>query len=167
MIGNKKLKNIQLIFFDFDGVLTNNTVSIDEDGIESVTCNRSDGLAFNAINKLNLRCFVLSTEKNKVVSARCKKLNTKCIQGVDNKLLEIKKISKELNIDKEGIMYIGNDINDLEAIQYVGHSACPSDSHDLVKLNCKYILKKNGGEGIARELIERILKIDIVKLLYQ
>ena len=167
MIGNKRLNNIQLIFFDFDGVLTNNMVNVDENGIESVFCNRADGLAFKAINKLNLKCYVLSTEKNKVVSIRCKKLNTKCKQGIDNKLLEIKKISKELNINPEKIMFIGNDINDLEAIKFVGHSACPADSHELVKFNCKYQLKKNGGEGVAREIVEKILEIDIVKVLYQ
>ena len=55
MIGNKRLNNIQLIFFDFDGVLTNNMVNVDENGIESVFCNRADGLAFKAINKLNLK----------------------------------------------------------------------------------------------------------------
>ena len=63
-----KIESVDAIFFDFDGVLTNNFVYLSEENIESVRLSRSDGLAFKIFNKLNLKTFIISSEKNKVVS---------------------------------------------------------------------------------------------------
>ena len=67
------IKNIEAIFFDFDGVLTNNKVYVDQNGKESVECNRADGIAFEILNKLKIDTLIISTEKNPVVKARAKK----------------------------------------------------------------------------------------------
>ena len=79
-------KSLDVIIFDFDGVLTNNKVLLDQDGKEWVVCHRGDGLAFDVFRKLNIRVCILSTEKNPVVAARAKKLQVPVIQGVSNKL---------------------------------------------------------------------------------
>ena len=80
------ISEIDALIFDFDGVLTDNKVLVDKNGSEFVSCNRSDGLGFAAIRKLNKPAFILSTEKNQVVTARANKLDVTAIQGIKNKL---------------------------------------------------------------------------------
>ena len=91
------LDDIDAFVFDFDGVLTNNLVKIDENGKESVSCSRADGLAFDVLRKLNKPAYILSTEKNLVVKARAKKLKIPAIQGVANKVEAIKKLADDNN----------------------------------------------------------------------
>ena len=76
---------IKTIIFDFDGVLTDNYVYTNASGEELVRCIRSDGLAFDVLKKLNYDLFIVSTEKDPVVTARANKLKIHAIQGVDNK----------------------------------------------------------------------------------
>ncbi len=159
------IKKVKLIIFDFDGVLTNNKVYINERGEESVICDRADGLAFRALKMINLECIILSTEKNKVVSARGRKLGLTVFQGVKDKLSKVIEISEEKRIDLREIMFIGNDINDLSVIKTVGISACPSDSHPLIKQNATFCLSRSGGDAIAREIVEELFNIDIQKVL--
>ena len=88
------LENIDAFIFDFDGVLTNNLVFVDQDGKELVSCNRSDGLAFDVLRKLKKPSYILSTEKNPIVSARAKKLKIQAIQGVEDKVKELLSLAK-------------------------------------------------------------------------
>ena len=89
--------NIDLFIFDFDGVLTPNTVYVDEDGKEFVRCSRSDGLAFDVLNKLNKKAYIISSEKNAVVNARAKKINIPVLQGINNKLEAVENITEKHN----------------------------------------------------------------------
>ena len=110
------IKNLELIVFDFDGVLTDNTFLVDSSGKEYVRCNRSDGLAFKAFSKLGIKTIICSTEKNNVVQARGKKLNIETHNGIENKLNFLKKYSNSLNISANSILFIGNDLNDYQSI---------------------------------------------------
>ena len=83
---------ISMIIYDFDGVMTNNKAYLNESGVESVQINRADGLGIELIRKLGIKQMILSTEKNKVVRARAKKLKIPVIHGVENKLLTFKNI---------------------------------------------------------------------------
>ena len=161
------LSDIDAFVFDFDGVLTNNFVQIDEDGKESVSCSRADGLAFDVLRKLNKPAYILSTEKNLVVKARAKKLNIPAIQGVVDKVETIKKLAADNNYSLKNILYVGNDLNDYLVIQLCGHSACPADSHSKIKSVSSIILSTNGGDGIVRELLEEVFNLDFIKILYQ
>ena len=161
------LDEIDAFVFDFDGVLTNNLVQIDENGKESVSCSRADGLAFDVLKKLNKPAYILSTEKNLVVKARAKKLNIPAIQGVDNKVEIIKKLAAENNYSLKNILYAGNDLNDYQVIQLCGYSVCPADSHSKIKGVSSIILSTNGGDGIVRELLEEVFNLDFIKILYQ
>ena len=158
--------DIDAFIFDFDGVLTNDLVYVDQNGIETVCCSRADGLAFDVLKKLEKSVYILSTEKNSVVTARASKLNIEALQGVDDKAEKIKQLTKEKKINLKNILYVGNDLNDFLAMNLCGYSACPSDSHNLIKENSDIILKKKGGNGIVRELIEEVFKLDIIKILY-
>lgn len=161
------LDEIDAFVFDFDGVLTNNLVFVDENGKESVTCSRSDGLAFDVLRKIKKPTFILSTEENDVVKARAKKLKISTIQGVSNKEEEIKELANENQFNLKKTLYMGNDLNDYMAMQLCGYRACPADSHPKIKLISNICLKKNGGNGVVRELLEEVLKIDFIRILYE
>jgi len=160
------LDKLDLIIFDFDGVLTNNLVFLDQNGNESVSCSRADGLAFDVLRKLGKPTYILSTEKNTVVKARAKKLNVPVIQGVSNKVEAIKELADESHYNLNNILYVGNDLNDYLVMQLCGYSVCPADSHPKIKNISDICLNANGGNGVVRELLEEVLNIDITKILY-
>jgi len=161
------LDEIDAFVVDFDGVLTNNLVLIDENGKESVSCSRSDGLAFDALRKLNKPVYILSTEKNPVVKARAKKLNIPVIQGTSNKAEEIKELTNQNQFNLKKVLYVGNDLNDYLAMQLCGYTACPADSHPKIKLISNICLNSSGGNGVIRELLEDVFKVDLIKVLYK
>ncbi len=144
----------KLIVFDFDGVLTNNKVILNQNGIESVVCDRSDGLGFEMLRHAGIPALILSKEKNRVVSARGKKLKVPVIQGIDDKPKALRAYCIKEKISLKEVLYVGNDLNDVAAMKIVGASACPFDSHPQVKKISTIKLKRKGGEGAARELIE-------------
>lgn len=160
------LNEIKVFVFDFDGVLTNNLVHLDQDGKEFVSCSRADGLAFDVLNKLKIPSYILSTELNSVVSERAKKLKITAIQGVPNKLRELKDLSKRDNFKIKNVLYVGNDLNDLQVMQICGFTACPSDSHPSIKKISDVVLKTPGGNGVARELLEDKIGLNFVEILY-
>jgi len=160
------IDEIEAFVFDFDGVLTNNIVHIDQDGREFVSCNRSDGLAFDAIRELNKPSYIISTEENQVVTARANKLKIPVLQGVSDKAAELKKIAIKNSINLANIIYVGNDINDYRVMQLCGFSVCPSDSHKHIRNISKVVLKSKGGHGVVRELLEDVLQLDLIKILY-
>ena len=160
------IQEVDALIFDFDGVLTDNGVYVNESGCEQVRCSRADGLAFDVFRKLGTKVWILSTEKNRVVSKRAKKLNTPVLQGVKNKVDGLNKLAQEEGIHLSRVLYVGNDLNDYHAMQLCGYSACPADSHPVIKGIAKFPLITKGGMGIAREIIEDVLGIDIIKTLY-
>jgi len=168
ILNNKNLliDRIDAFIFDFDGVLTNNLVYINQDGKESVICSRADGLAFDFLRTINKPTFIMSTEKNPIVTARANKLKIPVLQGVSDKSQAIKDLIAEKGFKLENIFYIGNDINDYKAMKLCGYSACPNDSHKIIKKLSTYKLKTNGGCGVVRELLEDIIKVDIIKMYY-
>ncbi len=165
-----RFNKIKYLVFDFDGIFTNNKVYLNEDGIESIKCDRSDGLAFDIFRKFakknlwDVNIFVLTKEKNKVVNERCKKLGLECNSGIDNKkqfLLD--KFSNNLDLEKNvisGLAYLGNDLNDLESIMISEFSFAPNDAHQLIKKNVNFVLDRKGGDGFIRNFFEIILEFD-------
>lgn len=146
-----------MLVCDFDGVMTDNRVIVDENGKESVICHRGDGLGIELLKKNGIEVIVISKEKNKVVKARCDKLGIQCIHGIDDKLLIFKKEIAKKNLKKENICFVGNDINDIECIKYVGLGVAVNDSHPLVKKAADFITEKKGGHGAVREIADLIL----------
>ena len=161
-----QLDDLDALVFDFDGVLTDNGVLLDQDGKEWVRCHRGDGLAFDALRKLGTKVFILSTEKNPVVSARAKKLKVPVVQGISNKVDALKELATREGIELAKTLYTGNDLNDLWAMKLCGFSACPADSHPQIKEVATIQLVTNGGAGVVRELLEVSLNVDIVKILF-
>jgi len=147
---------IKLIVYDFDGVMTNNKAFVDENGKEFVEINRSDGLGVSEFKKLDLEQMIMSSEKNKVVEARAKKLDIKVMHGIEDKKNTLISFCEENNIQLKQVLFVGNDINDEEAMKISGYAYCPLDSHARIKKISDHILTKKGGSGVIRELYDII-----------
>lgn len=150
----------ELIVFDFDGVLTDNQVLVFSDGTEAVRCSRSDGMAFDLFKKQKIRCLILSTEQNPVVRARAQKLGIPVLFGISDKLTTLREYCKKNKLTLSKVMYVGNDLNDYRAMCQVGYPICPADAHREVQKICIKRLKTRGGQGVAREIAERILNLN-------
>ena len=148
---------IELIVFDFDGVMTDNTAYIDDKGKETVKVNRGDGMGISLLNDAHYSMLVLSTEKNKVVEKRCEKLNIDFAQGIDDKLSYLQTLLARNNINCENVIYVGNDVNDLSCMEYVGCPIAVSNSHSKILEVSRYILSLPGGDGAIRELADWLL----------
>jgi len=148
-----------LVVFDFDGVLTDNRVLVLDNGQEAVFCNRSDGMAIGALRRAGIPVIIMSTETNPVVSARARKLEIQAIQALGDKAAALEKFCEERRIPLDSVVYVGNDLNDKDAMIKVGHSVCPADAHPEIKAISRTVLKTAGGYGVARELVEHVLGI--------
>jgi len=160
------IDQVDAFVFDFDGVLTNNQVHLDQHGTEWVSCSRSDGLAFDLLRKLNKPAYILSTEKNPVVTARAAKLKITALQEVANKVTAVQDLATEQGYDLAKICYTGNDLNDYRVMQQCGITACPVDSHPKIKQLAAINPKTLGGQGIVRELLENVFNLDLITILY-
>ncbi|MDP1604380.1 MAG: HAD hydrolase family protein [Legionella sp.] len=163
------LETIHTVAFDFDGVFTDNKVWVNEEGLESVRCDRGDGLAFDFVrafqkrDALTINFFILSKESNPVVLKRAKKMKLNCFHGVGNKLEFMNNYFQTHNsFDDEpfsGLVYVGNDLNDLPLMRRSGYAIAPADAHPKVK-EVATILTQRGGEGFVRAFIEQLLGIN-------
>jgi YrbI family 3-deoxy-D-manno-octulosonate 8-phosphate phosphatase len=147
-----------MIFTDFDGCLTDDRVWLNQDGKEFVAANRKDGLAVKRIKNLGIEIVITSTEKNKVVLARGNKMGVEVLQGLDDKAGAIEQYLKQKNITWNDVWYIGNDVNDLGAIERANLSICPADAVKRVRDNVDIVLKTKGGSGILSEIATELEK---------
>jgi YrbI family 3-deoxy-D-manno-octulosonate 8-phosphate phosphatase len=144
---------------DFDGVLTDNRVLVQEDGTEAVYCSREDGLGLEMLRKSGrVKVVVISKEKNPVVAARCRKLGIECIQSCDDKLVQLKQKVESRKLKQEAIAYVGNDVNDLECLRWVGLPIAVCDAAPEVLAVAKWKTAKPGGHGAVREICDLLLK---------
>jgi YrbI family 3-deoxy-D-manno-octulosonate 8-phosphate phosphatase len=160
------LDDIDAFIFDFDGVLTNNLVYLNQDGKEWVACSRSDGIAFDVLRKLGKPAYILSTEINPIVKARANKLKVPALQGVNDKAKTLSLLVEEQKYNLSRIMYVGNDLNDYGVMLICGFSACPADSHKKIKSISDIHLQTKGGNGVVRELLEEVLGVDFIKIFF-
>lgn len=149
---------VLLLVMDFDGVLTDNRVWVDEEGKERVASNRSDSLGLSLLRqKTNIEPIVISKETNPVVTARCRKLKITAYQSIDDKAGLLKKILADKQIDASHAVYIGNDVNDLECFPLVGFAVAPQDAQPEVLRSADLVLNHPGGHGAVRELCDLLL----------
>ena len=148
------IRKVKLIIYDFDGVMTDNKVYVDQNGKETVQVNRADGLGVSEIKKLGIEQIIISTEKNPVVSVRANKLGINCLQGIENKKEALINYCQRNDYELQYVAYVGNDINDMEAMEIAGSTFCPSDAHESIKNTSDYVLDTKGGDGVVRELLD-------------
>jgi YrbI family 3-deoxy-D-manno-octulosonate 8-phosphate phosphatase len=148
---------VEAIVFDFDGVLTDNKVVTDHDGVESVRCDRSDGMGIGALRAAGVPMLVISKERNPVVARRCEKLGLEVVQGVDEKWPVLVKWLDGRSIDPAQVVYVGNDTNDVECLDGVGCGVVVADAHPGVRDHGAIVLTRPGGSGAVRELADLVI----------
>ncbi len=154
-----KVKMIyKLIATDIDGVWTDGGMYYDNKGNELKKFHTYDsaGILFCKINHINTA--ILTGEETAIVKQRSNKLKVDYLyQGVSNKLKTMRELCNSIKIDLSEVAYIGDDINDVGLLQKVGLSACPNSAPDYIKKEVDLVLSKNGGEGVFREFVEKLL----------
>jgi N-acylneuraminate cytidylyltransferase len=158
---NTKLHKIakpKILFTDFDGCLTDDRVWLNQDGEEFVAANRKDGLAVKRLKNLGIQVVITSTETNKVVLARGNKMGVEVLQGLADKAESIDQHLKQKNLSWNDVWYIGNDVNDLGAIEKAKLSISPADAVKKVRKTVDIVLKTNGGRGILSEIATELEK---------
>lgn len=150
-------EKVALVVFDFDGVMTDNRVWVDQDGREMVVASRAEGPGLRGLEAKGIRTLVLSAEVNPVVTARCRKLQVPVLQGQLDKAAALLDYLKREKVDAAQVVYLGNDVNDLPCFPIVGCAAVVADAEPAVLCQADLVLTRNGGYGAVRELCELIL----------
>lgn len=146
-----KQGKIKVLFSDFDGVLTDNRVQQLEGGEATASVNRSDGIAANAFKALGVPVIIITGESQGPAFGRAKKLELDCVFSVD-KLCTIIDYCTTNSILLSEVAYVGNDLNDLDAIASCGWTFAPLDSHPQIIKLAGRVLRTKGGEGVLREI---------------
>ena len=153
-------EKIDWIICDFDGVITDNRVWVDQDGRESVAAYRSDSIRIKELRERGIEVLILSSEINRVVEARAKKMGVEAIHGIGihEKGRVMREVLAQKNIRAENVIYIGNDLNDLPCFEIAGWSIAVADAYPEVIRAADFVLGKAGGHGALRELCDLLLR---------
>ncbi|WP_461787957.1 KdsC family phosphatase [Pedobacter sp.] len=154
------LKNITTFIFDVDGVLTNGSVIATESGELLRSFNIKDGYALQLAAKKGYHICIISGGKGVAMNKRFEGLGVADVfLGVSNKIEVFNNYIHQKGISPSQVLYMGDDIPDLEVMKLVGIATCPGDAVDEIKAAARYISPKNGGEAAARDVIEKVLKV--------
>ena len=146
------VSEIELVVYDFDGVMTDNRAIVLQDGTEGVFVNRSDGLGVERIRSLGISQLILSSEANPVVKARAQKLGLEAIGFCKDKKSALEDYCQENKYDLRKVIFVGNDVNDLEVMKIVGVPIAPGDAYPEILAVAKLVTSAKGGGGVIREL---------------
>ena len=153
------IATIRLVAFDFDGVFTDNTVYVSEDGAECVRCWRGDGLGLRKLERLGIAAIIISTEINPVISVRAQKLKIPYLQGIADKRATLETVAHDQGVSLSQVAFIGNDINDLTCLTCVGLPVAVQDAHPDILDFVRYRTQATGGRGAVRELCDLFEKV--------
>jgi YrbI family 3-deoxy-D-manno-octulosonate 8-phosphate phosphatase len=155
-------EKIDLLICDFDGVITDNRVWVDQDGRESVAAYRSDSIRIRELREQGIEVLILSSEPNRVVEARAKKMGVEAIHGIGirEKGRVLREVLAQKNIQAEHVIFVGNDLNDLPCFEIAGWSVAVADAYPEVIRAADFVLSKTGGHGALRELCDLLLRQD-------
>ncbi len=154
-------KPIRMIVMDVDGVLTDGTVYLIRDQEQARAMNIKDGYALQLAVKKGYHVAVISGAFDQGVEYRLKKLGlTEIHLAVIDKAKVLKSLATKYQLQPEAILFIGDDIPDLSALEYAGLACCPADAVSEVKAIVNYISPHAGGKGCVRDIIEKVLKLN-------
>jgi 3-deoxy-D-manno-octulosonate 8-phosphate phosphatase (KDO 8-P phosphatase) len=152
-----QLTEIKLIIMDIDGVLTDGSITYLDDK-EVKKFNVYDGLGVKKAQQNGIECGVISGRSSGANSVRMKELGISLVyQGISNKLEIYEEIKQKQGLTDEEIVYIGDDVNDLDVLKKVGFACSVQNGIDEVKNVCNYVAERKGGDGAVREIIEYVL----------
>ncbi len=150
---------ITTFVFDMDGVLTDGSVLVLENGLQARRMSIRDGYALQLAVKKGYRLLVVSGASSSPVTDRLNKLGiTEVYMSVLNKKAFLEKYMTNNNLEPEDVLFMGDDLPDLSAMLIVGLPVCPADAVAEIRNISKYISPFNGGNGCVRDVIEQVLK---------
>ena len=156
---NYDLTRIKAIIFDVDGVLSAETIGMDDEGMPVRTVNIKDGYAIQLAEKMGIRCAIMTGGNSESSRKRYAYLGVKDIYLKCAVKIEVyEEFLQRHGLTDEEIMYMGDDIPDYEVMQRVGCPCCPADACADIKAVSLYISQRKGGYGCARDVIEQVLK---------
>ncbi|MBP5469913.1 MAG: N-acylneuraminate cytidylyltransferase [Candidatus Riflebacteria bacterium] len=151
---------IKMFLTDCDGCLTDAVMYYSVFGDELKKFNTRDGMGFKLLREKGILTGIITGEKVELNRRRANKLKLDILElGCSNKVETVKHLCHKHNISLDNVLYIGDDINDIEVMKIVGYSCCPADAMPEVKAIANYVAKSKGGEGVIREIVEHILNI--------
>ena len=155
----KSFGQITTFVFDVDGVLTDGTVLLLENGLQARRMNIKDGLALQLAMK-HFRVVIVSGSYSEPVLQRLQYLGlTEIFLGTKDKHRFLSEYLQERNLSWSGVLYMGDDLPDMGVLKSAGLACCPADAVPEVKAACHYISTKPGGQGCVRDVIEKVLKL--------
>ena len=155
-----KFKHITTFVFDVDGVLTDGSLFVLPDGLMARRMNIKDGYALQLAVKRGYHVVIISGGNSPEVKQRLLNLGvTEVWMQVTDKSAVLEKFMQENKLDKSSVLYMGDDIPDLLVMQLAGLPTCPADAAQEIKEKSVYISHLKGGEGCARDVIEKTLKL--------
>ena len=155
-----KLTKVKAFIFDVDGVLTDGSVTLMPDGEQVRIMNIKDGYALQLAVKKGYFIFVISGSNAEGVKKRLENLGiTEVYLNCKNKLAQLENLMIHYKISFNEILYMGDDMPDLEVMQKCAVPTCPSDAVHQIKLGSIYISEKKGGEGAVRDVIEQVMTL--------
>ena len=151
-------ERVSLVVFDFDGVMTDNRVWVNEDGKESVAASREDGMGVDMLLAAGFRAVIISTEPNPVVGARAKKIGVPYFNGVGDKPATLTAYLETEGIPASETIYVGNDVNDQGCFPLVAFALVVADAHPDVRRQADHVLNQMGGHGAVREVCDMLIR---------
>lgn len=160
-LGDGGFRSVTTFVFDVDGVLTDGTVLLLENGLQARQMNVKDGLALQMAIKNGYRVIIISGGSSEPVINRLKYLGIDEIHlGLKDKLIFFEGFKQQYNLSWKEILYMGDDLPDIPVLEKVGLSSCPGDAVPEVKNMVTYISHFTGGSGCVRDVIEKVLKLN-------
>lgn len=154
----REASDIKLLLTDCDGCLTDGGMYYSAKGDEMKKFNSKDGMGFSIARHHGLMTGMVTGEDIELNKKRAEKLKMHFyIPGCKDKLAAVKALCEENNITLQEVLYIGDDINDLELLKAVGISCCPNDAVRQVREAVDYISPRKGGEGVIRDVVDSLL----------
>lgn len=156
-----QFKDIHTFIFDVDGVLTNSQLLLTEKGELLRSVSTRDGYAIRRALQQGYRVAIITGGKSQGVISRFQKLGIVDIYaGIQHKVDAFEEYLLTYDLDPAGILFMGDDFPDYEVLQKVGLPTCPNDAIPEIQAICQYISPIKGGGGCARDVIEKVLKLN-------
>lgn len=156
---NEKLKQVQLLLLDVDGVLTDGSIIYHHDGTETKIFNVKDGLGIRLLMDAGIQTGIVTGRSSNALLHRCNNLGIKHIfDGVKDKASVINKVKEQTGISSENTAFMGDDLPDIPLMRLVGLAVTVADAHEIVKKYSHAVTSVKGGEGAVREFCEAVLK---------
>lgn len=157
IVGTSRIPEIKMFLTDCDGCLTDGGMYYSEAGDELKKFNTRDGMGFALLRSKGVMTGIVTSEKVELNRRRADKLKLDIFEyDCKDKAATIKHICEEKGVPLDNVLYIGDDINDIEALRMVGYGCCPADALPQVKNIADYVTQAKGGEGVIREIVEML-----------